>query len=215
MNYKKATGDHASGSQCWGRLKGQQGTPMCLYFWWQYWSRTARLHFRTDSTVGWFYITNHQHFGGTCLATLATFKTWAKLVLKALPPSVFFWGMGFFLLILPSPLATLPVFTSGLISPEAWTALFASSLTSGFSNTNIHPRDRLCGGDVWWIHVYNHFEVLLQSYNRKLLVLIAAVSPIGQFLGSDQHDALPKALMPFVQGHDSSWAEPPSHRLFL
>lgn len=50
-------------------------------------------------------------------------------------------------------------------------------------------------------------STLRSSYSLTIendLFLIAAVSPTGHFLGSDQHDALSKAPMPFIQGCDSS-----------
>lgn len=206
-------GDHASGSAVLGKAEGTAGSfhvSLLLGG-----STEAGQPGYTAELTHLFYTTNHQHFGGTCLATLATLKHGLNWSLSLFPHQFFSEGWLF------SPNFTFPSCYPPCV--HIWPDLCGSldsSLCLQFGiwgQQHQHPsqRDRLCGGDVWWIHVYNHYEVFLQSPNRKWLFLIAAVSPIGQLLGSDQHDALPKALMPFVQGRDSSWAEPPSHRLFL
>lgn len=107
-------GDHASGSAVLGKAEGTAGSshvPLLGD------STEAGQPGYTAELTHLFYTTNHLHFGRTCLATLATLKHGLNWSLCPFPHQ-FFLRYGFFFLILPSPLATLPVFASGMISWE-------------------------------------------------------------------------------------------------
>lgn len=151
-------GDQASGSAMLGKAEGTAGSSHVSLLLSD--STEAGQPGYTVELTHLFYATKHQHFGGTCLATLATLKHGLNWSLSPFPHQFFlrdcFSSWFYLTLLLPSWCSYLAwsLWELGQLSLHPVWHLGLASPTSA-------PERQACGGDVWWIHVYEHFEFLL------------------------------------------------------